>query len=119
MKTMPPPGKPSRILYLIFCEILFAACSLIPNQLFSQWNRIATSAFSGLSTSGGMLHFKNGVLWGGNTNVSYSLDSGKTWTLSLLTTPLNDRIQNIDFFDDQIGLVRTANSIYITTNRGA
>src|SRR5437764_5110991 len=102
-----------------FCGIFFAVVLIFSSQSFAQWNKIAANAFPGLTSSGGMLQFKNGVLWGGNTSVSYSLDTGKTWTVSLASMPSGERVMDIDFFDDQTGLIRTGTLLYITTNHGA
>ncbi|MEI8134868.1 MAG: choice-of-anchor D domain-containing protein [bacterium] len=100
----------------IFVPLILCCLSA---DIVAQWAKVSPGVFPGLTASGGMLHFKNGVLWGGFKTVSYSLDTGKTWTLSIGGLPINENVQVIDFIDDQTGLVRTNNFIYITTNRGA
>jgi photosystem II stability/assembly factor-like uncharacterized protein len=116
-KKIPPTFSASSIWRILSVS---AAIFLCTSNSYAQWNKQATAAFPNLSASGGMLHFKNGVLWGGYKSVSYSLDTGKSWTLSIASFITNaEAVQNIDFFDAQTGLVRTNNYIYFTTNGGA
>src|SRR5258706_5347102 len=88
----------------IISALIFFGSSEVP----AQWAKQASGVFPNLNASGGMLHFKNGVLWGGYTSVSYSLDTGKTWTLSIPSLQnITEVVQDIDFIDDLTGLVRT------------
>jgi photosystem II stability/assembly factor-like uncharacterized protein len=100
--------------------VLPAILFVLHSDSSAQWTKISPGAFSGLLPSGGMLHFKNGILWGGYKSVSYSLDTGRTWTMSISSLPnIAEAVQDIDFFDKQNGVVRTNNYIYITNNGGS
>ncbi len=108
-------------------SVLYSCAAVVAVVLFlgfsdsySQWSDQAPGVFPNIGASGGMLHFKKGVLWGGYKSVSYSLDTGKTWTVSLPSfLGVGETVQNIDFFDALNGLVRTNNYLYITVNGGA
>ncbi|HET9137230.1 MAG TPA: hypothetical protein VFO76_11370, partial [Candidatus Kapabacteria bacterium] len=95
------------------------------SEASSQWVKISSKAFPVIGSSGGMLHFKNGVLWGGYRSLRVSLDTGKTWVTKINSFPnINDFLMNIDFVDAQIGLVRTAGNnsagnIFYTNDQGA
>lgn len=51
---------------------------------------------------GGVLTFKNGILWAGFTNLSFSADSGKTWTSTNLP---NTQITALSFLNENDGVV--------------
>src|SRR5205085_10982051 len=106
---------------LLFCGILIipATLSLFFSNSPAQWVKTAAVVFPNLGASGGSLHFKDGVLWGGSKQVLCSLDTGKTWTVSLASVATGESIMNIDFFDSRTGLVRTSNYLYITQDGGA
>ena len=65
------------------------------------------------------MYFKDGVLWAGLRRVLYSLDTGKTWNVSLasLSTP-NEVVMNFDFLNSMTGLMRTATNLYLTQDGG-
>ena len=108
-------------------SVLYSCGAVVVSVLFlclsdshAQWADQAAGVFPNIGASGGMLHFKKRILWGGYKSVSYSLDTGKTWTVSIPSfVGAGETVQSIDFFDAQNGIVRTNNYLYITVNGGA
>ena len=100
---------------------------LIPAMIFfaplksrAQWTHLATHIFnSNPGSSGGTLYFKDGVLWAGLRQVLYSLDTGKTWNVSLNSMVGGETVMNFDFYNSLSGLCRTANHLYLTQDGGA
>ena len=107
--------------------VWFCGMFLIPAMIFfaplkspAQWTHVATHIFnSNPGSSGGAVYFKGGVLWAGLRQVLYSLDTGKTWNVSLNAMVGGETVMNFDFYNSLIGLCRTTNRLYLTQDGGA
>ncbi|MDP4219080.1 MAG: T9SS type A sorting domain-containing protein [Bacteroidota bacterium] len=107
--------------HILLCGMLIIPAIVIftPAESPGQWSHLATHIFnSSPGSSGGAIHFKNGILWAGLREILCSRDSGKTWTVSLPSMVGGELVMNIDFFDNTTGLCRTPNHLYITKDGG-
>ncbi len=86
-----------------------------------QWRIVGQNVLnpcdSPLGGGQGAITFKDGILWAGFTNLAFSLDSGKTWTVTNL--PVTSGITAISFRNTDSGLVSIQPwGSYFTGDRG-
>ncbi len=86
-----------------------------------QWRIVAPNVVTPFDSSElggeGVITYKDGILWAGFTNLAYSLDLGKTWTLTSL--PATSEITAVSFWNGDSGLVSNElTGSYSTSDRG-
>ncbi len=102
--------------------VLLALLAARGDGLRAQWQIVAPNAVIAHDPNTGhgavgVLSFKDGILWAGFTDLGFSLDSGKTWTMTNL--PVSTEISAISFWNTDIGLVSDEYiGTYYTDNRG-
>jgi photosystem II stability/assembly factor-like uncharacterized protein len=105
--------------------VLFLMIAMLSAQtrICAQWvkiagNLVATYEGNFPNHEYGAIHFKNGVLWAGWSNLWSSTDSGTTWKKSNININ-GGVITDINFFDRLNGLFSTLdNGIFLTRDGG-
>ena len=87
----------------------------------AQWRIVAPNALTPFNPADeggqGVLTFKDGILWAGFTDLSFSLDSGKTWSVTNL--PTTPEISAISFWNADTGVVSDqVSGSYVTLDHG-
>ncbi len=100
------------------CALLMLLLCL-PKEGLAQW-KLSAPGLLGQIGGAGRIHYCDGVLWAGCTQLFMSLDSGKTWT-SNQSFPGNFIVE-ICFLDRNTGIISSYGSnsgFYLTTDQGA
>ncbi len=104
----------------IFRRFLSIALILfLSSNIYAQWRIVANNLFKPHSPAwGGVVSYKDGILWAGINQLFNSLDSGVTWNKISDPVP-GSLITEICFLDKNIGAIAYVDhGIYITYNRG-
>ncbi|HYM20047.1 MAG TPA: T9SS type A sorting domain-containing protein [Candidatus Kapabacteria bacterium] len=104
--------------HLILLLIVLAAA-----DVSAQWKAVAPALLGPIIKNGGACCYQNGILWIGNYDVWMSPDLGATWTKrtppTLSTQGPDDRVNDINFFDQFHGMVATYDGyVYFTIDGG-
>lgn len=104
---------------LLSLSIFLVISLVVSGSLRAQWIQLAPNLLGAQSTEMGAIAHKAGITWAGSHAVFMSLDSGISWT-QRWTAPLGkDNIDDIIFYDTQIGLVCThMGTVYRTDDQG-
>ncbi|MFI5201958.1 MAG: WD40/YVTN/BNR-like repeat-containing protein, partial [Candidatus Kapaibacterium sp.] len=101
--------------------LLFVAAEVVwPMRARGQWKIVAPNLVSIDPTAawGGVVYYKQGILWVGGTNLFYSTDSGSNWNQVKLPA-FTGNISDISFFDSDTGIiVSTGGAMLQTYDRG-
>jgi photosystem II stability/assembly factor-like uncharacterized protein len=85
----------------------------------TQWNIVAPNMLGKQDFGMGAITHKAGITWAGSYEVFMSPDSGITWTKRWTENLGKDNIQDINFYDNKIGLVCTHfGSVFRTDDQG-
>src|SRR5579883_1826001 len=109
----------SRWRLALLIALLLTAVQLAAAPSVAQWSVVSPRAILRDNVENTAITYCDGVVWAGCKNLLRSADSGRTWqSVPLDFRESGDRINDIQFFDRNTGIVTTYFGAFLTTDGG-